>query len=184
MVQLCDESTEFALQESTPAWALKEQAEQFLVPLPALDFKGSKHPPPRAPLIRPYLSSRTYSTSGRNGSEEPEKLKIVFFTSLGHVYRAWHLVLCLGNSSSHQTRGNAPAGQHVDLQSLPIEREQNNSLFLSSRVMIRQQALPRPVLCQPVDIYILAPCAEEMQEPLQSASILHAMDGSSLGAWF
>jgi hypothetical protein len=72
----------------------------------------------RAPMIRLYLSSRTYYISGRNRSEEPEKLKIFFFTSLGHFCRVWHLVLCPGNSSPHQTCGNAPAGQHADLQSL------------------------------------------------------------------
>lgn len=67
-----------------------------------------------------------------------------------------------GEQFSHQTRGNAPAGQHEDLTEpvgcVSTEWERNNSLFLSNRVMIREQALLRPVMCQRVDD-VLVTCA-------------------------
>lgn len=54
------------------------------------------------------------------------------------------------------------AGHHVGLTEpvgcVPTEQEQNSFLFLSNRVMIREQALLRPVMCQRVED-ALAACA-------------------------
>lgn len=97
---LWEENTEFALQESPSACTHRKQAEQFLILLTASDFWGSMCTPLQASSDqRLYLSSRTCYISGGNRSEELEKLKILFFMSLGHVCRVWHLVLCLGKSS-------------------------------------------------------------------------------------
>lgn len=93
-----------------------------------------------------------------NMSGETGKRRTLSFTPLGHFCRIWSLVLWGAAPSPHQTHGKvAPAGQHEHTGSSLTHRARRVCdhtvgteyfFFLADRVLIREQALPRPVMGQ------------------------------------